>query len=334
MIERWVRFWDRRETPYSLALVRILLGSVLLADLLLAGYWGVVSLLWAPPPAGAAWGATAPSAPLVVRVFGASEATGRLLWAFAVFACVLFIAGAAYRFASVALVFAMIELDACQPVSDGMDAVLRIVLPLLALSGANAAWSVDAWVGRRKNKGAVSVPAWPRYLLFLQVLWIYLSAGHQRGGTWGPGGGFSAIGDVLGDPHFARFAPGSLAAFYPLMCLATVMTIAFEVSAPSILLWTWLERHPARGGRFGDFARRFRLRWVWLAIGASLHAGIALTMKLGIFPYGMLALYPAFLHPDELTRALAHTRKLFDRLRGAAPAPAINGSAIFHDRET
>ncbi len=310
MIERWVRFWDRREAPHSLALVRILLGAVLLSDLLSAGYFGVVSLLWAPPPRGAGWDPSSSPAPFAVRLLGAPAETPRLVWALAVVACVFFVAGAAYRVASLALVFAMVELGQCQPVGDGMDALLHVVLPVLALSGANGAWSVDAWLRARRGAPPRAVPAWPRYLLFLQVLWIYLSAGHQRGNTWGPGGRFAAIGDVLGDPHFARFTPGSLAVVYPLLCFATFLTMTFEVTSPLILLWTWLERRPARGGRFGDFARRFRLRWLWLGTGASLHAGIALCMKLGIFPYGMLALYPAFVHPDELVLALNHAQKL------------------------
>lgn len=313
MIERWVRFWDQREAPYSLALVRILLGSVVLFDLLEAGYWRVISLLWAPEPSGAGWNASALPDPLVMRLFGASEATARLLWCFAVLACVLFILGAAYRVASVALVFALVELEACQPVRDGIDALLHIVLAVLAVSGANGAWSLDAWWRRRRGKRTPTVPAWPRYLLFLQVIWVYVSAGHQRGHTWGPGGRFTAIGDVLGDPHFARFMPGSLAVLYPLTCVATIVTMLFELSSPLILLWTWFELRPTRGGRSGEFARRYHLRWVWLAVGASLHVGIALSMNLGIFPYGMFALYPAFVHPSELTAAIGRVRILLQR---------------------
>jgi hypothetical protein len=305
VIERWVRFWDRREAPYSLALVRILLGATLLFDLLEAGYFNVVSLLFAPTPSGAGWDASALPAPFVMRVLGPSEGTAHLLWWFAVLACVLFTLGAAYRVTSVALVFALVELGACQPVRDGIDALLHIVLAVLAVSGAGEAWSVDAWWRARSGKQPRAVPAWPRYLLFLQVIWVYVSAGHQRGHTWGPFGRFSAVGDVLGDPHFARFTPGSLALLYPLCCLGTMVTMAFEVSSPLILLWTWFEGSPARGGRLGDFARRFHLRWAWLAAGASLHAGIAVSMNLGIFPYGMLALYPVFFRPAEVKAALA-----------------------------
>ena len=50
------------------------------------------------------------------------------------------------------------------------------------------------------------------------------------------------------------------------------------------------------------------LRWAWLLIGASFHLGIAVTMRLGIFPFGMLAVWPVFLHPDELARVWRYAR--------------------------
>jgi hypothetical protein len=316
LIKRWIGFWDQREAPHSLALVRILVGSALLFDLLEAGWYGVIDLLWAPPPVGSATGQLADHVPIAVRLLGPSPETGFVLWLLAVACCVLFVLGAAYRIASIGLVFAMVELTDCQPVGDGSDALLTIVLPLLALSGAGAVWSVDAWFRQWRGKArTVEVTAWPRYLLFLQLVWLYLSAVSQRNlQSWGPQNGFSAIGDVLGDPHFARFAPGSLALFEPLLRVATLVTMLFELSAPLVLLWTWYELRPTRGGRFGDFVRRWRVRWIWLAVGVSLHSGIALTMNLGMFPFVMLALYPAFVHPSELLRGVEAVKRRLSKL--------------------
>jgi hypothetical protein len=46
--------------------------------------------------------------------------------------------------------------------------------------------------------------------------------------------------------------------------------------------------------------RRFPwLEYVWLSLGVVFHLALALTTELGIFPWAMLALYPAWLHPDE-----------------------------------
>jgi len=309
VIERWARFWDQREAPYSLALVRILVGVSLFLDLLQAGLLDVIPLVMAPPPAGGGYGQTLDTVPLVVRWFGASASTGAGVWALALVSCALFAAGVAYRVTSWVLVFAMVELCGCQPVGDSIDSLLRILLPVLAASGAGTAWSVDAWLRRRRGKpGVDSVPAWPRYLIVVQLLWIYLSAGHQRDvRMWGPPE-FAALANVLGDPHFARFEPGSFAGLYPLLQVGTLVTMAFELTAPLYLFWLWLELHPGRGGRLGDAVRRFKLRWIWLAIGASLHAGIALGMKIGLFPFGILALYPAFVRPPELLAALEWVR--------------------------
>ena len=318
MIERWVAFWDRREAPYSLALVRILVGATLLADLLQAELFGVVGLLWGPPPEGAGFGQRVAPVPLAMRVLGTSTETGSLLWAVAAVTCLLFTLGVAYRVSSLLLAFVMVELGHIQPVNDSIDVLLRIVVPVLALSQAAGAWSFDAWYRKRRGRPAVeSIPAWPRYLIVLQLLWLYISAGHQRDAkTWGLRGGFAAIGNVLGDPHFARVEPGSLAALYPLMCLGTFWTMLFELSAPLYLLWLWLERNPERGGRFGAGVRRFRVRWWWLLSGMSLHGGIAAGMKIGLFPFGILALYPAFLAPVETLGVRAALARWVERARG------------------
>jgi hypothetical protein len=233
-------------------------------------------------------------------------------------AALLVLAGVAFRISAWLLVFAMIQLWRITPDGeDGIDVLLRLVLPLLAFSGANAIWSFDAWLARHLGRHFANVvPAWPRYLIVVQLLWVYFSAAHHRGWvSWGPSSGFAAVGDVLGDPHFARFFPGSLRAGYPLMQLGTALTMLFEHSAPLFLLWTWLDKRPGRGGRFGDAVRRLHVRWIWLALGISLHAGIAVTMQLGMFPFGILALYPALFGPEDVTALLQRLRRCDPFLR-------------------
>ncbi|HVY30144.1 MAG TPA: HTTM domain-containing protein [Polyangiaceae bacterium] len=312
MIARWVDLWDERETAESLALVRILIALSVLGDLLQARMRSAVEAVWAPPPFGAAWGASAASPPLLVSWFGTGAQTAHVAWWLAVVATLLVLLGLAFRVSGWLLVFAMVEMWRLTPDGgDGIDLLLRVVLPLLALSGANATWSCDAWLGRLWGKPLRnSVPAWPRYLLIVQLLWLYFSAAHHRGkASWGPAGGFSAVADVLGDPHFARFFPGSLQAFYPLTQLGTALTMVFEYSAPLALLWIWLDKRPGRGGRFGDWVRRLHVRWWWLALGVSLHLGIAVTMQIGMFPFAILALYPALFGPEEVTKLLKRVRQ-------------------------
>ena len=61
---------------------------------------------------------------------------------------------------------------------------------------------------------------------------------------------------------------------------------------------------------------------LWLTVGVTFHLALALTLRLGIFPFGVLALYPVFFHPDDLlsfARA-GRRRGRGDRRAGGSPA--------------
>jgi hypothetical protein len=222
--------------------------------------------------------------------------------------------GMATRVSGLALALLLAELARFAPNGDrGVDVLMRIAVPILALSGSHSRWSVDAWLRRLRSKPpVVQVTAWPRYLLFAQLVWVYSSAAQNRyDSAWWPTGHFSALGTLLCDPHFARFDSGWVAALYPLTQVATASTMMFEGGSPLILLWTWLDRTPKQGGKLGERVRRFKVRWLWLAFGVMLHLGIALTMRLGIFSFGVLALYPVLVHPSELGAAWAWLRRRY-----------------------
>jgi hypothetical protein len=104
-----------------------------------------------------------------------------------------------------------------------------------------------------------------------------------------PFGGCSALALILHDPHFARFDPAWVGAVYPLTQVATALTVLFEWTSP-LFLYACLERP----GRLGRALRFVRFRTAWLAVGVGFHLALAVTMRLGIFPYGVLALYPVF----------------------------------------
>jgi hypothetical protein len=293
---RWVEFWDRREAPSSLALTRVACAAVVLSDLLVGKVQGALPALWLPPPVGMGETLDPPSWWAVIGV-------PQSLWALGVVAASSLMIGAFHRVAGAVLTFVLVMMPKFQPVGDGVDMLLRIVIPILALSQGSACWSVDAWLRRRRGLTAVErVPAWPRYLLVLQLLWVYSSSVQCRDdGSWWPWGGFSAIGHVLEDPHFARFYPGTLTSLYPLTVVATISTMVFELSAPLMLFFFLRD-----GGRWPDPSRLLgKVPWIWITLGAALHAGIALTMTIGIFPFAMLALYPVFFHPDQLAALAA-----------------------------
>jgi len=313
-LRAWVALWDRREPATAQALVRIALGVVVLGDLVQIAWLGLVDAVWAPPPVGMGHGAT--QALWSVRWLGASAHTAELLYAAAFVSIALFTVGAATRVAAVVFVLCYAQLGFYCPDADrGIDTAVRTVMLVMVFGHGHARWSVDAWVRRRLGRPYPErVPAWPRYLLFLQLLWIYFSGGHNKTGReWGFGGGFTALANVLSDPHFARFGDGWVSVVHPLTRVATAATMAFELGAPLMILLTWWHATRDRPGRVRAWSNRLRLRWIWIAIGASFHLGIAMFMRLGIFPWGMLALYPVLFHPEELMRAEAWLRRRFTR---------------------
>jgi hypothetical protein len=296
---RWTALWDEREAPTSLWLCRVLVACVVLADLFSAELSGAGLGAFAPPPEGLGY---ATQGQWSTNLFGATTATAHGLYFMAGVGATCFLFGVATRVAGLGLALALAELGNLAPEGDrGVDVLLRIAILVLVCSGSHVRWSFDAWLGSRLGKlPPALIPAWPRRLLMLQLVWLYFSAAHNRGDpAWWPTGGFSALATLLNDPHYARFSPGWLAHVYPLTQAATVTTMSFELGSPLLLFLTYLDRDPHRGGRVGELVRRYRVRWLWLALGVMLHLGIAITMRLGIFSYGVLALYPVFIYPDE-----------------------------------
>jgi hypothetical protein len=84
--------------------------------------------------------------------------------------------------------------------------------------------------------------------------------------------------------------------------------MSFEWFAPLVLLAYWFEATRGRPGFVRKWMNRIRFRWVWLATGVTFHVMLVLTIRLGLFPFGMLALYPAFVKPRELATFLARVR--------------------------
>ena len=221
----------------------------------------------------------------------------------AVLAAVCIVLGLATRAACLGMVVLSAQLAHIAPDADrGIHMILRIVLVILALSWCHARWSIDAWVWRRFGRPLpTEVPAWPRLLILFQVVWIYASAGMNKSGAeWGPIDGFRALANAVCDPHIARASCDWVSSVLPLTQVATALSMVFELSAPLYLVYLYCDETADRPGRLRRIVNRLRLRWIWLALGIAVHAGIALFLRLGAFPWGMLALYPALLLPRDL----------------------------------
>lgn len=311
----WVALMDRREAPTALALVRISVALVLVCDYLWIGHVGLIDPLWSRFPDGFATGFSGWADTLGVSAFG--------LWAIALASLVLVGIGLVTRPACVAFVVVSAQQSAIAPNSEsGIDMLMRVVFLILALSRCNAKWSVDAWLARAVGRPMPAVvPAWPRYLLMFQLLWVYFSGGQNKASAaWGPHGGFTALANALLDPHNGRLDPAVIDAVYPLTRVATALTMAFELTALVYLVWLYYAATAEQPGRLRRFCNRYRLRWIWLALGVAFELGIAIGLKLGAFPFGMLALFWVLLLPGELERGLAWLRSRGQRRNTPAPA--------------
>jgi hypothetical protein len=206
----------------------------------------------------------------------------------------------------------LVQLSALAPAGDrGIDALLRGVLVLFALSGAGATWSVDARLRSGSFKRLAIIPSWPRYLIVAQLCLVYVTAGIlKQSPEWTSMDGYSALWRVLNTPHISRFewSSDTLSRLYAPLQAATVTTLIFERGAVFLPWLLWLRAHPTRGGWVGSCVRRARLLELWIVTGVVFHLLLAVLTKLGIFPWGCLALYPALAQP----RSVRHFSKRAD----------------------
>jgi len=312
---RFVRLMDETESPEALALIRILVPCCLLADWSFVLLYDLEGAVWGGHLRGGFGLADLADPPLLAyRVGGPNVVLGA-----AIASAITFGLGLFTRASGVVLLASLAQLARLMPQSDrGIDIALRVVICILIFSRCGAIWSLDARYRSGRWYPKLEVAAWPRYLIVLQLLWMYLGAGiHKTQAAWWPSGDWSALYIITLDPHFARFdlamEPGVMqSVYYRLTQLGTLGTMVFEIGAPLMLLAMWYRRTADRPGRVRRFFNRFRLREAWVSLGVTFHVALMLLMQLGIFPYAMLALYPAFFPPHELR---AHGRTLLERRR-------------------
>jgi hypothetical protein len=319
--DRWVAFWDQREDPLALAVTRVCLGVVILFDFAqIAQLDLVVALLGTQEAGGLSDAALRADRPLWYDVFPPTAASAWILYAAMMATATAFTVGFFTRTSALLLMFLWAQQAQILPPSDrGIDMLCRDLLCIFACSGAGLAWGVDgAIAARRQGSWPHSVPAWPRYLMIAQLVVMYWTAGLQKVGLeWTPMGDFAALYVIMQDPAVskANFSWLARPPFYTLTQLATAVTMVWQWSYPAVLLLYWYDFGPDRGGRLRAFSRRWHPKWVWIGLGAFFHLQLAATLELGIFPWAMMAAYPAFFHPTEL-------RRLAERVRGGRVATA------------
>ncbi len=307
----WRALWAGDEHPRVMAIIRILVGLVFLYDLALVWHYHLITPLWGPGDAGGIGDPTNRARVVeLYRWFGESVHVAR--WAFRVLvgAVVCFTLGLFTRPMALLAVLIYAQLARVLPDADrGIDMLLRNVLFIYVFVPAGRFWGADA----RLFGPLQRIPAWPRRLIILQLVVVYFTAGIQKTAVaWWPWGGFSALYVVLQDTAIARIPFSWLRQVYPVTQIFTAITLVFELLACLVPLAFWYRATRQRAGWLrAQFNRNTVVTRWWLPLGVFLHLGIAASMQLGIFPWVMLALYPAFFHPDEVARALLRVRAEF-----------------------
>lgn len=311
---RWAFFWDEREPPTCLALIRIMLGLVVAYDLTTLAAHGAIGWLWAPIEAGGVVSWSVADAPLFYRLFPATAGSATLLWAGLLLSAIGVGAGCFTRASALAYVGLSVQAAIINAGADrAIDRLIRMLLLILILSPCAAVWSVDAKRATGSFRGDASpAPAWPRYLIFAQLVITYFGAGLAKGGThWYPWGGYNALYLTLRDPILSSVSPRWLDSTlsHVMTQFATAVTHLWELGAPLLLLAAYYRRTPERPGGFRRIFLCVPVRELYVAVGVVFHLSLAVTLRLGIFPFAMLACFPAFFRPSELERALRACRR-------------------------
>jgi hypothetical protein len=333
-MRRWfknvTKLFDEREKPTVLALIRICVALTVVYDLAIVGILDLPVWLWAPiDQGGVSPTATAESAAWFYKVFPSSPGSATALYVGMLVSAALFGIGFFTRTSAWLYVLLSAQSSILNDVGDrGIDRAIRIVVLILAFSAAGRAYSVDARIatGTFRGDGALA-PAWPRYLVLTQLVIMYTAAGFSKSATlWLPWGGHGALYVILNEPIYATRDFGFMAhpVLYFLTQVGTMSSRTWELSAGVVLLAAHYRRTPERPGALRRFMNRYPIRNIYVAFGVAFHLLLVFTLKLGIFPWSMLAFFPAFFRPDEIEGTFARLRARLSR--STAPAAPSNES--------
>jgi uncharacterized membrane protein YphA (DoxX/SURF4 family) len=319
--QRYVAFWNEREGPESLALLRITFAAALIGNLLEQLFAGMVLGLYALPEHGGIFPLELSSVPLDLFSRGWLTPTPAVVWMLfwgQFLAAILLLVGLQTRLAAFVCFVLQVTLNQRMRIFVfGGDNVLRIFLFLMVLAPAGAAWSLDA---RWRRKGSPEVPAWPRRLVIFQLTVVYVATGIMKmGPSWTFLDGWSAVYLSLNLPGISRW-PGDWAAsawIYPLTQIGTFVSGWWETTFFLVPLNMRLRRRVAEGKKFGPIRRllaRWDLRVPYILVGLVMHVSLTVLLDLGLFSVVMLSLYPCLLHPHESRRILNWFARLWERV--------------------
>jgi hypothetical protein len=273
---RWVDHCDRDVDIRPVALLRIFVAACIVGDLLRVAQLGLVDDFFLPYDLGGLSGIREYWW-LLDDLVGAERA-GFLAYGITLVTAAMVMLGVQARPAIVLCVLFYAQLGhGYAPGDRAIDRVLRLMLMFLFFTPAHRKWALDNVLFKRK--AAVSAKGWFFDLVKWFLIVMYLCAGIgkvQNNPDWLGLKPYSPLYRILTDPLASNLDSTWWHALHPLFRLGSWGTIAIELT-PFLML------------------TRFCPHW---AVGGFLiHFGIALTMNLGMFSWGMLAMYPVLFAP-------------------------------------
>ncbi|MEQ1503323.1 MAG: HTTM domain-containing protein [Myxococcota bacterium] len=256
----WVDRVDRLEDATPLLWVRVLVPLAIVGDLLAMAWHSALRAVLLPRELGGIGGTPAPWSLLDGWAWA-----GPALWATCLVAMPLVSAGIATRPALIVGVIAHAQLGHLfVPGDRGIDRLLRTVLLILLFSDVTA------------RQRPARIRAWAGDLLRWLLVVVYLAAGLAKVevlSSWlDPE--LPELFTILCDPLAGRLDPAFWWPVRSAFVIGGAGTLVFELGAPVLLT------------RWGPW---------WALFGAAMHLGIALSMDLGMFSWGMLATYPVLM---------------------------------------
>ena len=271
----WVRRSSRPVDVRPLALTRISLALVVVVDLLWLARAGMVR----PVFSLFEYGGIAGFHRSTYWFLDSGPSAGLVLYGLTIVSMLCVVLGIRVRIATLVGVLAYAQLGHLFPTGDrAVDRLVRTVLLLLLFSDAHRCYSLENVLFKRARK--TTTPGWIVDVFHLFLGLVYMAAGFAKlsFASWFSMSGAPQLYKIMTDPMAARLDPDSpvLRTLWPLFRMGSMGTVIWEISSP-LLLTRWAH--------------------IYGIIGIGMHIGIAISMKLGMFSYGMLSMYPVVMAP-------------------------------------
>ncbi|MCO4746115.1 MAG: HTTM domain-containing protein [Proteobacteria bacterium] len=273
---RWVDHCDRDVDVRPLALMRIFVSLCILGDLVRVLQLGLLDDFYLRYADGGLSGIEEYWW-FLDDVVG-RESAGFLAYGVTVTCAALILLGIGVRPAILVGVLFYAQLGHGYPPGDrAIDRILRLMLIFLFFTPAHQKWALANVLFKRE--AAVKAKGWIYDAVKWFLIVVYLCAGIGKlmnNADWMGLGKFSPLYRILTDPLASNLDPNWWYGLHPLFRFGSWATIIIELTP--ILLLTRFCPH-------------------WAVGGFLIHFGIAVTMNLGMFSWGMLAMYPMLFAP-------------------------------------